>query len=709
VIELTIGRDGIAEVRFDAPGEKVNLLNEEALARLDEVLGRLETGCRDRSIRAVVVTSAKKGVFLAGADVKAFVAVARAGDPAAAAAKARDGQALFSRLAGLPVPTLAAVNGACLGGGLELALACTARVAGDGLDVSLGLPEVRLGLIPGWGGTQRLPRLIGLSRALDLILTGRSLTARKAFQLGVVDAIVPIEGIDHAARREAARLAAGGKLRRPAWAWLDRTPVGHAIVYSLAKRRAMQQSRGRYPAPLAAIDAVRYGLKHGIEAGLRNEADQVGRLLVSDVSKNLVAIFLASRGSGPSPSAARPPRRLGVLGAGTMGGGIAAVAAMSAAIPVRLKDVDAQALARGVAQLRALAKDASRKGRLPRHEAARREALVAPATDWSGFSRCDLVIEAVVEDLEVKRVVLREMEAATGPETIFATNTSSLSVAAIATAAQRPGRVLGLHFFNPVEKMPLVEVVRGPATDQDAVEAVIALSRRMGKTPVVVNDTPGFIVNRILMPYLAGAIEALGRSGDARTVVRIDRAMVGFGMPMGPFALLDRIGIDVAAKVAGVLEAAFPARAGRSQDGSRLLQAMIRSGLLGVKSGRGFYRYTGAGEKAGKTSPELARLLFETYRPLAGGRAADTGVAEGSVDVLLDAMVNEAALLLEEHAVDRPEVIDMAMIFGAGFPPFRGGLLRHADTIGRSAIATRLRARGIAPAALLTRDGRFYE
>ena len=705
MIGMSVGRDKIAEIRFDAPDEKVNLLTEALLTRLNAILGDIEAGCRDGTIRAVILTSGRPGVFLAGADVKAFVAVAQQGDPVAAAAKARVGQEIFTRLAALPVPTVAAINGACLGGGFELALACTSRVAGDGPEVSMGLPEVRLGLIPGWGGTQRLPRLVGASRALDLILTGRSLTGRKALKLGVVDAVVPIEGIDYEARREAARLASGGRPRRPRWSWLDTNPAGRSIVYMMARRGAQAQSKGRYPAPMCAIDAVRYGLTRSLSEGLLYEADHVGRLLTGEVSRNLVGIFLASRGGGTAPGSAKPMKieSVGVLGAGTMGGGIAAVAALGAGASVRLKDVSAEALARGMGQVRAAAKHAATRGRLPRHEAARREALVAPTTGWSGFSGSDLVIEAVVEDLEVKRQVLREMEAATGPQAIFATNTSSLSVAAISEAASRPARVLGLHFFNPVEKMPLVEVIRAPATDDGAVEAAVSLVRRMGKTPVVVKDTPGFIVNRILMPYLAGAVEELGRAADPAVVVSIDRAMVDFGMPMGPFALLDQIGIDVAAKVAGVLKAAFPEKPGDA----RLFHAMMQAGLLGAKSGRGFYVH-GRGGKRGKVSPELARLLSATYRPPVGGAVGAMEMA-AVADMLVDAMIDEAAALLEQGAVDRPEVIDLAMVFGAGFPPFRGGLLRHADTVGTEFIAGRLRARGVTPAPLLARKGRFYQ
>ncbi|HKY31162.1 MAG TPA: 3-hydroxyacyl-CoA dehydrogenase NAD-binding domain-containing protein [Candidatus Polarisedimenticolia bacterium] len=669
MIDLSIGPDGIAELRFDTPGEKVNILTEASLARLSGLLGELERAAAAGTVKGAALTSGKKGVFLAGADVKAFVTVAAAGDPAAASAKAAEGQRIFSRLAALPIPTVAGINGACLGGGLELALACVSRIASDAREVSIGLPEVRLGLIPGWGGTQRLPRLIGPGRALDLILTGRTLDGRRARKLGVVDAVVPAEGIALAARREAARLAAGGRVRRAPWDRLDRLAPLRPLVFAAARRRVLAQTAGRYPAPRAALEAVSYGLGRPLEEGLRREAELIGPLLVGDVSRHLVQIFLSSRAAASAGAAAADVRRLGVLGAGTMGGGIAAVAAMGG-LSVRLKDVSAEALARGMRQVRALSSAAARRGRMPRHEADRREALVAPATDMTGFASCDLVVEAVVEDLEVKRRVLAEVERATPPACVFATNTSSLSVAAIAEGAARPGRVVGLHFFNPVEKMPLVEIVRGPATEDAAVEAALAVARRMGKTPVVVRDTPGFIVNRILMPYLGGAVELLAGGADP---VAVDRAMTSFGMPMGPFALLDQIGLDVAAHVAGVLAAAFPDRGGET--GLKLLHGMAQAGLLGMKAGKGFYRYPSR-----KPSPELKALVAA-----AGGRTDGAGGAPepaAVADRLVGVMVQEAARLLEEGSVDRPETIDLAMVMGAGFPPWRGGLLRHADARG---------------------------
>ncbi len=707
MIELIRGEDGIAVLLFDTPGEKVNLLDEASVARLATLLDSVERDASAGSIRGLVIASAKPATFIAGADVKAFVEVAATGDAAAAAAKARAGQALFSRVAALPVPAVAAINGACLGGGLELALACRARVAGDGTEVTIGLPEVRLGLIPGWGGTQRLPRLIGPTRALDLILTGRSLSGRQALRMGLVGRVAPQEGIRDAARAEALRLAGGGAPRRPAFSALDRSRLTRALLFSMARRRTLRQTHGHYPAPLAAIEAIRYGFERSIEAGLAREAELVGRLLVSDVSKNLVQIFLSSRAPAGGSGGDAPARRaesIGVIGAGTMGGGIAAVAALSG-IPVRLRDVNAEALGRGMAQVARRAKGSARKGRFPRHEAARRANLVAPTIDWSGFSRCDLIVEAVVEDLEVKREVLRRVESVTPDTALFATNTSSLSVADIAAASSRPAGVLGLHFFNPVEKMPLVEVVRGPATDPAAVEAGVRLARKMGKTPVVVSDTPGFIVNRILMPYLAGAMRIVCDSGRGADVVPVDRAMVAFGMPMGPFALLDRIGLDVAGHVAGVLSAAFPGREDDA-DGSRLLHAMTQAGRLGVKSGGGFYRYPKGSATPRGVAADLDGLLAAVR---GSDRTTVPAPAEAEiVERLTDAMIDEAARLLESGAVEGPAVIDIAMIFGAGFPPFRGGLLRHADTVGPGKIAARIRERGGHPAATLSSKERFY-
>jgi len=699
MIDLVRDHDGYALVRFDTPGEKVNLISEAWLGRLSEILDALEAEAATGSLHGVLFASGKKGVFLAGADVNQFVEVAATSDAVAAAARARRGQAVFSRIAALPVPTLAAINGACLGGGLEMALACTARLAADAPEVSIGLPEVRLGLIPGWGGTQRLPRLIGASRALDLILTGRTLTGRKAARLGVVDGVVPAEGLEHSALGELGRLIARGPGRRPSWSLADRVALARPLVFWMARRGVLAQTKGRYPAPLAALDVVRRGLAGPIDRGLDLEAARVGELLVGDVSRNLVAIFLSSRATAPpgekEPRAPRrrPIERIGVLGAGAMGAGIAAVAAMRS-VPVRLKDVSAEALGRGMKQVHAYAAKASRKGILPRHEAPLREALVAPSLDSTGLARCDLVIEAVVENLDVKRAVLAEMEQLLDPEALFATNTSSLSVAAIAEGASRPGRVLGLHFFNPVEKMPLVEVVRAPSTDPEAVSAAVALARRLGKTPVVVGDTPGFIVNRILMPYLSEAMQLLS---EGAATERIDRALEDFGMPMGPLALLDQIGIDVAAKVADVLHEAFAGRPSPPGDG-RLLHALREAGLLGAKSGRGFYVHRGRGRR--RVNPAAAALV--KARGSAAPEPADV------VARLVDAMINEAALLLEEKAVQGPEVIDLAMIFGAGFPPYRGGLLRHADSVGAQRVAARLRSRGIEPSKLLEAGGRFH-
>ncbi len=698
--------DGIATIRFDTPGEKVNLLTEKSLELLAQILDRLEAPPGRESLRGVLLTSGKPGTFLAGADVKAFVEVAGTGDARLAASKAAAGQALFSRLAGLPVPTLAAINGACLGGGLEMALACTARIAADSLEVKLGLPEVKLGLIPGWGGTQRLPRLLGASRALGLILTGRNLTAHQAKRVGLVDAVVPAEGIEAAARAELLNLISGRRPRRPRKAFLDSNAATRALVFRRARKKALEQTRGHYPAPLAAIDTVRYGLGRGLREGLAREAQVVGELMVGAASRNLVGLFLAGRASASqpdSPGKPAPIERIGVLGAGTMGGGIAAVSALSG-IPVRLKDVSAEALARGMAQVHRLAEDRARKRLLPAHEVLRRRALVAPTVDSSGFSRCDLVIEAVVEDLDIKRQVVRQVEELTRPETIVATNTSSLSVAEIARGSSRPGRILGLHFFNPVEKMPLVELVRTAATDPSAVEAALRFARRIGKTPVLVRDTPGFIVNRILSPYLSLAMMMLGSSGRAGQVRVIDQAMERFGLPMGPFELLDRIGIDVALKVSGVLEAAFASRPGWAGDG-RLLGAMVRAGLVGAKVGRGFYRHDARKGRPRALSPELQGLLPSVKD--GSGRGAPRG-REEIATILVDSMVNEAAHLLGEGAVERPDVIDLAMVFGTGFPPFRGGPLRHADAVGRDRIAARIEARGVPPARLLLEEGRFY-
>ena len=555
-VVLETRRDGLAFLIFDKPHDKVNLLTAPVVAVL-EIL--IDQASHDKNVRGLVVMSAKPASFIAGADINEIRALRSVQDAERAS---RKGQRLFDAVERLPFPVVAAINGTCLGGGTELVLSCHFRIVADDPRVEIGLPEVRLGIMPGWGGTQRLPRLVGLAPGLDMILTGRSANARRAVSLGLADEIVPSELL------------------------LE----GLALASQFARRGLRKRvAEVHYPAPYRALEAVLHGLRHGMAEGLLREAELLGPLAASRTSKNLVSIFLMQRAARRDPGvddpAVRPKdvRAAAVIGAGVMGGGIAQALARSG-VGVRLKDIDPQALSRGIRHAHDLYQEEVRKGRLSRRERDLKAALIQPTLEYTGLRRSDVVIEAVVESLAVKHKVLREVEAVVPEGFIFATNTSSLPIEAIGKEARRPEDVVGLHFFNPVHKMPLVEVIKGPRTSQEAVATAVALAKRIGKTPIVVGDAPGFLVNRILMTYLGESLVMIEEGGR---IDEIDRVMLDFGMPMGPLALLDQIGIDVANHVAGVLSEAFRDRAPRST----ALQILKDKGWLGRKTGRGFYEY----------------------------------------------------------------------------------------------------------------------
>jgi len=507
---------GVLRVTLDVPGAAVNTLSPALIDEFDALLGQLEAG--PASTRAVVLASAKRDNFVAGADIKQFEQL---GSAAEGEALSRTAQALLDRLEALRLPVVAAVHGSCLGGGLELALACRCRIASSDPKTTLGAPEVMLGLIPGAGGTQRLPRLVGLVRSLDLILTGRSLRPAAAHRAGLVDRVVPAAALLEEAHRVALALAEG----RP---WLSRG--GLRLAERLLRGWILRRARGRvrkrtgahYPAPFRAIEVVGEGLARGQAAGLRLEAKRFGELAASDVSQALVSIFLASQAikkdSGvPADTAVRETRRLGVLGAGLMGAGISAAAAR-AGVAVRLKDTGAEALGRGLRHVRGVFEQRRRRGRLSRRELEQYMDRVAPTVQMTGFGRADVIIEAVFEDLDLKRRVLAETEEVVSEECVLASNTSSLPIAEIARDAQRPSRVLGMHFFSPVEKMPLLEIVVTPATDATATATAVALGRRLGKHVIVVRDGPGFYTTRTLAAYLneAGRLLEDGGAGGQR-------------------------------------------------------------------------------------------------------------------------------------------------------------------------------------------------
>lgn len=672
--------DGIVRVTFDRPGERVNLLTSHVLRALDEILGAI-AGRSD--LRGLWIESGKPGTFVAGADVEE---IATFDDAYRASEAARFGQSVFQRIADLSIPSVAVIGGACLGGGAEMALACTFRVVSDDPAVRIGLPEVQIGIIPGFGGTQRLPRLVGLGPALDLILTGRSLDARAARRIGLVDAVVPAAYLERESRALLLRAADDRRAvlrevrkgRGPLVPLLEELGPWRRFVLGRARKAASAKTRpADYPAPFRALEAVDAAFAMPLRQGLDVEARVVGELIPTRTSKNLIWLFKSQSALKRTPDGSvAPPRKIrkvAVLGAGIMGGGIGHLAA-DRGLPVRVKDIRQDALLMALRTASGLWVAQVRKGRLSRREAEQRLGYLSPTLDDRGLGRADLVIEAVVEDLSVKQKVLAAAEERIAERAVFASNTSSLPIGEIAARALRPERVVGLHFFNPVHRMPLVEVIAGPKSSPEAVATVRAFAVDLGKTPVVVRDSPGFLVNRILMLYLSEAMHLLA---DGVRIDTVDTAAREFGMPMGPFALLDQVGLDTARQVAGVLHAAFGKRIGA---GAPVLAALVDAGRLGVKSGRGFHTYSN-GQRAAVDRKAYALAGVSTFRDLP---------METLQERMVLAMVNEAAVCLEDGVVQDPRDVDVAMVMGAGFPPFRGGLLRHADATGAAVLVDRL-------------------
>ncbi len=674
----TAVEDGVAVVSFDLPGEPVNKLSNSVKVEFEALLIRLRD---DDEVKAVVLISGKPDTFIAGADIEEFTALTT---QAEAERLSFEGQEMVSRVEALPKPVVAAIHGACLGGGLELALACHYRIATDHPKTQLGLPEVQLGLIPGAGGCQRLPRLIGAAAALDMILTGKSERAAKAVRLGLVDEVVPQSVLRLVAVEVARRLLRQGQVRRRPQGglrglFLDRTPAGRRLVYRGARAAVLKKTGGHYPAPLAALEAVRVGLEHGVAAGLAEEHHAFGHLAVGEVSRKLVQIFFATTalkkddGIAPGSAVPRQIRRLGVVGAGFMGAGIAGAAVLNVEVDTRLKDADLAKVGKGLKAAGGMLSERLKRRRITRPQHERLAGLLSGGMDYSGFSRADLVIEAVFEELALKRRVLAEVEAATRPDTIFASNTSTIPIRDIAAEAVRPERVLGMHFFSPVEKMPLLEVIPTEATDPEAIVTAVRFGRRMGKTVIVVRDHPGFWVNRILSPYLneAGMLLQEGVSAEA-----IDRTMTAWGFPVGPVALLDEVGLDVAQKAGQVMHQAF----GDRMEPAETLGKMLAAGRLGRKNGRGFYRYRD-GRKAG-VDDGIYRLLG-----VRTGEQPDAAVVERR---LVYAMLNEAAAACAENVVRSGRDGDIGAVYGIGFPAFRGGPLRMIDDLGAGRVVETL-------------------
>ncbi|MQA89577.1 MAG: fatty acid oxidation complex subunit alpha FadJ [Gemmatimonas sp.] len=671
--------DGVAVVRIDQPGKSVNVLSAQVVEEMAEVIERLEAG--KEGVRAAVITSGKPGVWIAGADVDQLKDIDSAAD---GAELARTGHRLLARLEGLGVPVVAAIDGAALGGGLEVALACAYRVASDSPKTKLGLPEVQLGLLPGAGGTQRLPRLVGLRAALDLMLTGKQLDAKRARKIGLVDEIVPTPILLARARAAALELAdyhlhprAGRPRGSPRWP--ENLPGARGFIFRKARAGVLEKTHGLFPAPLRILDVVSAGLDLPLAEALELEARAFGELAVSPESKSLTHLFFASTAAKndpmlPSDVEAAEIDRVGIVGSGFMGAGIATVTAENG-IRVRLKDITPEAVARGVATTRESLRKRAERRRRKDFEIVQLLDRIEGTAEYSGFRATDLVVEAVFEDLELKHRVIREMEESASPETVLATNTSTIPIARIAEAASHPERVIGIHFFSPVEQMPLVEIIVTGQTEPSVAATSHSFAKRIGKTPIIVNDAPGFYVNRILGPYMNEAALLLEQGVPME---EIDSAMVAWGFPVGPITLYDEVGLDVAAKSGQVLAAAF---AERLQPGS-VLTRLLEDDRKGRKNGRGFYKYDD-GKKAG---PD------ESVYALIGSPPARSVPPEEIQERLALGMINEAVRTLEDGVLRSARDGDVGAVFGIGFPPVRGGPFWYLDETGAARVVDRLRA-----------------
>lgn len=673
-VTWTIEED-IALITLDARGESVNILNADFLGELEETARALGS---ERGIQAAVISSAKKKGFIAGADIHEIEGVK---DAAEGAALARKGQQIFALWTALPFPVVAAIHGHCLGGGTEFALACHYRIAAENA-TTIGLPEIKLGILPGFGGTQRLPRLISIEKSLGIILTGRTVKAEEAERIGLVDRLVPASGLLHEATvlaREAsidsrhldrARRQKNSGLRF----WLlEKNPLGRTFLFNKAHHDTARKTGGNYPAPLRALEVIRKGLEMSIEEGLRLEAEELGRLIITPECKNLIHIYFLSQRPKKGAGLECEPReihRAAVLGAGVMGGGIAQLLA-SRNIPVLLKDLRQEAVEAGLDQARKIFRhQAEKRGRGP-DEVAEKMNRITGSTEYGQIGEADLVVEAVVEKMSVKKSLLREVEPLLKESAVFATNTSALSVSELQDVSERAGNVGGMHFFNPVHRMPLVEIIRGEETADQTVTTLFEAACKLGKTPIVVADRPGFLVNRLLVAYL---IEACLLVESGISWQAIDHRAKEFGMPMGPFRLIDEVGIDIATEVGRTLTRAFS-----YLQKSSLLEKLAESGLKGKKGREGFYRYDK--KKKEEPNPEIDVLLKAH---------ASRQASENDWRRLLLVMVNEAARCLEEGVVATPEDVDTGMVFGTGFPPFCGGLCRWADSQGLPALVKEL-------------------
>lgn len=657
---LSYGENGIGWLKIDVADKKMNTLQASFVDQISTMLAEL-SGHTD--LKGLVVYSGKPDNFIAGADIHMLADCKTAAQAEALAIK---GQQLFAALEDLPIHVVAAIHGPCLGGGLELTLACHSRICTDDDITRLGLPEVQLGLLPGSGGTQRLPRLIGVANSLELMLTGKQVRAKQALKMGIVDQVVPLSILLQVAEQVALTHKPIRSHSFQDWAMAGNA-LGRSVIFDQATKKAQQKARGCYPAIDAILDTVKYGLEKGIEEGLEQEAKVFGDLMMTAESQALRNIFFATtamkkeRGADSEPNAIS---RIAVLGGGLMGGGIAHVSAIKAGYAVRIKDITNDGIQRALAYNYAIL-EKQRQRRIIRKPQLQQQMLrITGSTDHRGITHADVVIEAVFEDVALKQQMVQEIEANTLETTIFATNTSSIPIHQIAEKALRPQNIIGLHYFSPVEKMPLVEVIPHATTSATTIATVVALAKKQGKTPIVVADKAGFYVNRILAPYMNEAARLL-LAGEP--IEHIDTALLNFGFPVGPITLLDEVGIDIGAKISPILVAELGERFATPN----MFEWLRQDGRKGRKSGKGFYLYNTKNKEVDKSVYTV--LGVEPQQQLT------------EVDIAVRCslmMLNEAARCLDEGVIQSPRDGDIGAIFGLGFPPFLGGPFTYMDHLG---------------------------
>ena len=684
MIQREIGDDHVCLLTFDRPESGANIFDAATLNDLNQHLDLIEN---DSSLRGLLIASAKRSIFIAGADLATLLRLAQAGELRAFIA---EGQRVFNRLAALKIPTCAAIHGACAGGGYEVTLGCDYRLASDDPATRIGLPETTLGLVPAWGGSTRLPPLIGAERAAEVILKGKLHTAPEALKLGLIDEVVSRDKLLEAARKKLLE----GKRR---------------ILPPPKIDKEIPAPRNHNPAPARALEVIKKGLASSVDQSLALELDAIVDLGETESTQNLIRnFFLAEKyKKGTSKTASAKVVHAAVIGAGVMGSGIAQWLS-SRGVTVILRDIGREPLDRGLAMIEQTYADAIKRGLISEEKAKEGRARIVACAVPIELRDVQVVIEAASEKIDIKKEIFRELSDKAGPKTILATNTSALPIGELAGVTSSPDRVIGLHFFNPPQRMKLVEVVIGEKTSEETLARSLAFTRQIGKLPVEVRDRPGFLVNRVLFPYLLEAAELFEAGMDAK---QIDDALVAWGMPMGPLRLIDEIGVDITVDIAGTLEKAY----GRRDHAPAVLHWLRDGGMLGRKTGSGFYKYEGKTQTANEALEKWRRSDASPrgFKQTSGEIAAST-----LSNRLAFLMVNEAARCVEEKVVASPEDADYGMILGTGFAPFRGGPLRFAEHLGLNKIVDEMNRLAqsddkFAPCEILkkhARDGtKFYE